>query len=184
MGAGLSKQITLNDPALVHRAQAGERRAFSALVERHQDVVFRACYRILGNRQDAEDAAQESFVRAYERLDGFEGRSSFKTWVTRLAVNTSLNERAKRGRAEREIPPEAAPANAGDDPEARAISSEVSEQVREALLLVGDNHRAAVVLKDLEGHSFAEAGEILGVPEATARVWAHRGRKKLKEILT
>ncbi len=151
---------------------------------RHQGVVFRVCYRVLGNRQDAEDAAQESFVRAYERLDGFEGRSSFKTWLTKLAVNTSLNELAKRKRALREIPPEAITANAGDDPEERLVSSEAVGRVREALLEVKENHRAAVVLKDLEGYSFAEVGEMLEVSEATARVWAHRGRKKLKETLT
>lgn len=176
--------MTLNDAALIHRARAGERRAFSELVGRHQDVVFRVCYRILGNRQDAEDAAQESFVRAYERLDGFEGRSSFKTWMTRLAVNTSLNERAKRTRASREIPPEAVIENRSDDPEKRTLEAERVEMVREALLLVKENHRAAVVLKDLEGYSFAEVGESLGISEATARVWAHRGRKRLKEILT
>nr|WP_276129968.1 RNA polymerase sigma factor [Rubrobacter indicoceani] len=168
----------------MQRARVGESRAFSELVARHQGVVFRVCYRVLGNRQDAEDAAQESFVRAYERLDGFEGRSSFKTWLTKLAVNTSLNELAKRKRALREIPPEAITANAGDDPEERLVSSEAVGRVREALLEVKENHRAAVVLKDLEGYSFAEVGEMLEVSEATARVWAHRGRKKLKETLT
>ncbi|MGI8649243.1 MAG: RNA polymerase sigma factor [Rubrobacter sp.] len=150
--------MTLNDGALTHRARAGERRAFAELVERHQEVVSKVCYGILGNRQDAEDAAQESFVRAYERLEGFEGRSSFKTWMTRLAVNTSLNERSKRIRASREIPPEAVTPNPGDDPEERARASETAGQIREAWLLVKENHRAAVVLKDLEGYPFAEVG--------------------------
>ncbi|AHY45557.1 sigma70-ECF: RNA polymerase sigma factor, sigma-70 family [Rubrobacter radiotolerans] len=180
----MSNHLRLDDSALAHRAGAGDRRAFAELVERHQDAVYRVCYRVLGNRQDAEDAAQEAFVRAFERLTSFEGRSAFKTWLVRLALNVSLNERKKRGRAERKASEALHQTVSEDSPESEAVSADAAERVRTALLLVREDHRAAVVLKDLEGYSFREVGEMLGVSEATARVWAHRGRQRLREVLT
>ena len=92
----LSNRETVSDAALVERARGGERAAFSALVGRHQTTVYRICYRILGDPEDAADAAQEAFLRAYRNLDGFRGQSAFKTWLTRLTVNVSLNERERR----------------------------------------------------------------------------------------
>jgi RNA polymerase sigma-70 factor, ECF subfamily len=172
--------IKLDDGALVARAKAGDRAAFSRLVARHEDAIFRVCFRVLGSREDAEDAAQEAFVRAYRKLDGFEGRSSFKTWMVRLSMNVSLNERSKRRGPLREAPlPAPAP-----DPEAELLSSEAASRVHEALQKIRPNYRAAIVLRDLEGLSYREVGESLGVAEGTARVWAHRGRAKLKEVLS
>lgn len=172
--------IELEDAALVARAKVGDRKAFSRLVARHEDVVFRVCFRVLGSREDAEDAAQESFVRAYRKLDGFEGRSSFKTWMVRLSVNVSLNERSKRKEPLNEAPmPAPAP-----DPEAELLSSEASARVHGALQKIRPNYRAAIILRDLEGLSFKEVGESLDIAEGTARVWAHRGRTRLKEVLS
>lgn len=178
-GPGLSKVIKPDDFALVRRVRAGDREAFSRLVLRHQDPVYRVCYRVLGGREDAEDAAQEAFVRAFRKLDGFEGRSSFRTWVIRLAMNVSLNELERRKSPLLDAPtPAPAP-----DPQDELLRSETIARVHEALMDVRPNHRAAVVLKDLEGLSFKEISEALEVPEGTARVWAHRGRARLKELL-
>lgn len=96
MGLNLPELVGLDDGALVARTQAGEREAFSELVRRHQIAVYRVCYHILGSRENAEDAAQEAFTRAYRKLETFQGRSRFKTWMLRLTINVSLNERARR----------------------------------------------------------------------------------------
>ena len=90
----LSNIKELDDGVLVERTRDGDRRAFSELVRRHQAVVFRACYRILGDREDAKDASQEAFVRAYGKLDTFGGRSAFRTWILRVAMNVSLTSAA------------------------------------------------------------------------------------------
>ncbi|MBA2692443.1 MAG: sigma-70 family RNA polymerase sigma factor [Rubrobacter sp.] len=176
----LSKVMKLDDAALAARAKSGDRAAFSELVARHEDVVYRVCYRVLGSREDAEDAAQEAFVRAYRKLDSFEGRSSFKTWMVRLSMNVSLNERSKRKGTLPEAPmPAPAP-----DPERELLSSEAAARVHGALQKIQPNYRAAITLRDLEGLSYKEIGESLDIAEGTARVWAHRGRTKLREVLS
>jgi RNA polymerase sigma-70 factor, ECF subfamily len=186
----LSKFVGLDDGALVARAKAGDRKAFSELVRRHRSVVYRICYRILGNREDAEDATQEAFIRAYDKLDTFGGRSAFKTWMLRLAVNVGLNEldRAWRKRSlplEPEATRRSSPSPSPEaSPEADLLKSEAVDQLHKALRLLPPNHRAAVVLHDLEGLTYEEAADSLGVPEGTAKSWAHRGRRRLKELLT
>ncbi|MBX6762582.1 MAG: RNA polymerase sigma factor [Rubrobacteraceae bacterium] len=176
----------MSDAALVARTLSGDRKAFTRLLRRHEGSVYRVCYRILGDREDAKDATQEAFIRAYERLESFEGRSAFRTWLLRVAVNVSLNMSKKNRReSARELPPERLlGADPEPGPEQSAVSSERLEQLHRALYHLEDNHRAAVVLRDLEGLSYAEISQVLDVAEGTARVWAFRGRAKLKEILT
>ena len=173
----------LDDSELVERAQDGDRRAFSELVRRHQAAVYRACYRILGNREDAKDASQEAFIRAYRKLDTFRGDSAFKTWMLRLTMNVSLNERSRP-----KIPPvDAALAETipgPETPESELIKFEAAARLHKALQLLRPNYRAAVVLRDLEGLTYRETAESLEVPEGTAKSWAHRGREQLKELLT
>ena len=182
MSLRLSNIREVDDGALVERSQDGDRRAFSELVRRYQSVVFRSCYRVLGDREDAKDATQEAFIRAYRKLDTFRGRSKFKTWMLRLAMNVSLNERARHGFSRADIAlAESVPGP--EAPEAELMKSEVAAQVHEALQLVPPNHRAAVVLRDLEGLTYRETAESLGIPEGTAKSWVHRGRERLKELL-
>jgi RNA polymerase sigma-70 factor (ECF subfamily) len=179
----LSNLRKLNDSVLVQRTRNGDRRAFSELVRRHQYVVYRSCYRILGDREDARDASQEAFIRAYRKLDTFGGHSAFRTWMLRVAMNVSLNELGRRKLPRTDIAlvedlpgPEA--------PETELMKSDAAAQLREALQLVQPNHRAAVVLRDLEGLTYRETAESLGIAEGTAKSWVHRGRERLKELLT
>lgn len=178
----LSNIRELNDRDLVERAREGGQRAFSELVRRHQTVVYRSCYRILGDREDAKDATQEAFIRAYRKLDTFRGESAFKTWLLRLAINVSLNERGRRNlpRADAALA-ELIPGS--EAPEVELMRSEAAARIHEALRLVQPNHRAAVVLRDLEGLTYQETAESLGIAEGTAKSWVHRGRKRLKELL-
>ncbi|HEY8598316.1 MAG TPA: sigma-70 family RNA polymerase sigma factor [Thermomicrobiales bacterium] len=181
MAEDLSNAVTDSDAALVERIRMGERAAFDTLVRRHQAIVYRVCYRILGEPEDAADATQEALLRAYRKLDTFRGQSAFKTWLMRLTVNVSLNERERRKAT---LPLDDArlatlPEHTVDLRQAEAVT-----QIHQALQQVPPNHRAAVVLRDLEGFGYAEVAIALGVPEGTAKGWAHRGRSRLKDLLT
>ena len=191
MRPDLSNGVAVDDVALVARARAGDRQAFAALVQRHQAAVYRVCYRVLGHRQDAEDAAQEAFLRAYRKLATFRGESAFGTWLLRLAVNVALNERTRR----RGLLRWGRPAESGDEgdragvgaapgPEAELLRAEAAAQLQRALAALRPEHRTAVVLRDLEGLSYAEVAAVLGIPEGTAKGWVRRGRARLKELLT
>ncbi|MDQ3965461.1 MAG: sigma-70 family RNA polymerase sigma factor [Actinomycetota bacterium] len=182
MRAKLSNIKELDDGVLVERTRDGDRRAFSELVRRHQAIVYRSCYRILGDREDAKDASQEAFIRAYRKLDTFQGRSAFRTWILRLAMNVSLNERSRRELPRTDIASaESIPGT--EAPETELLRSEAAARVHKALQLVQPNHRAAVVLRDLEGLTYRETAESLGIAEGTAKSWVHRGRERLKELL-
>ena len=178
----LSNIKEVDDSLLVEQARDGDRNAFSELVRRHQAVVYRSCYRILGDREDAKDASQEAFIRAYRRLDTFRGHSAFRTWMLRIAMNVSLNERSRREFPRTDIA-SAESISDSEAPEAELLKSEVAAQIHKALQLVQPNHRAAVVLRDLEGLTYQETAESLGIPEGTAKSWVHRGRERLKELL-
>lgn len=171
----------MDDSDLLACAQAGDRSAFSELARRHQAAVYRVCRRILGRQEDAEDATQDAFLRAYDKLGTFRGRSTFRTWLLRLAVNVSLNARERRKETS---PMEGVDPPSGDDLEGDALRAEAAAGVHRALRRLPPTHRAAVVLRDLEGLAYGEVGEVLEIPEGTARVWAHRGRERLKELLT
>ena len=183
MSPKLSTKVRgLDDGLLVERAKDGDRRAFSELVRRHQAVVYRSCYRVVGNREDAKDASQEAFIRAYRKLDTFRGNSAFKTWMLRIAMNVSLNERSRRKLPREEVA--SVESIAGPEiPEAELMKSEVVAQIHKALQLVQPDHRAAVVLRDLEGLTYQETAETLDIAEGTAKSWIHRGRKQLRELL-
>ena len=182
----LSKATKLNDTTtLVKQTQNGDRRAFSELVRRYQKTVYRSCYRILGDKEDAKDASQETFLRAYNKLDTFRGRSAFRTWRLRVAMNVSLNERSSR---RRKVPHD----NIGlaqqfvastEGPDAELMRAEAATQMHNALQLVRPDHRAAIVLRELEGLTYQESAESLGIPEGTAKSWVRRGREQLKRIL-
>ena len=172
----------LEDGELVHHTREGNLWAFSELVKRHQGVVYRLCYRVLNNREDAKDASQESFLRAYRKLDTFRGRGSVKGWLLRVATNVSLNERrgykvSLAGDEEVVALPEP------ETPESKLDESEAAARVREVLALVTPDERAAVALRDLEGLTYKETAEALGVPEGTVKTRVRRGRRRLKELL-
>ncbi len=181
MAEDLSNTVKEPDAALVARAQGGDHAAFAELIRRHQAVAFRVCYRVLGDREDATDATQEAFLRAYRRLDTFLGQSTFKTWFMRLTINVALNEREQR---KQHVPLDAAPPLVSAAHDGALSRIEATAHLHQALQALPPNHRAAVVLRDLEEFTYAETATALGVPEGTAKGWAHRGRERLKDLLT
>lgn len=182
--------MTLEDYGLIHRASRGDVEAFTRLVRRHSDLVYRVALRILGP-EEAKDASQEVWVRVWKALDGFRAESAFTTWIYKVTVNTCLSElRRERGRAERErdqhheIISLLGEPRAGDDPEAAALGRERMDEAIRCLQRLRPDHRAALVLRHLEGLSYPEISEVLEVPEGTAKGWVSRGRAALLVMLS
>ena len=154
--------------------------AFSRLVREHSGLVYRVSLRMVGG-DAAEDASQEVWIRAWRNIRNFRGESAFSTWLYRITVNTCLSLRQKRARREErevgdELPYLAEPDEGEPGPEASALNAERREEIVAALEHVRDDHRAALVLRHMEGLSYAEIAEVLDVPVGTAKGWVSRGR--------
>jgi len=175
----------------VERAQSGDSDAFRLLVEQHSRAVFRLAFRMTGNEQDAEDVVQETFLRAYRQLDKYEARSSFSTWLYRIASNYSLDlirmrkrheEKRERGKAEERDILQTLPVNA-PGPDRILYSSQVQERVNEALNELSAQERTAFVLRHFEGLSIDEIGEALGTGTNATKHSIFRAVQKLRRSL-
>jgi RNA polymerase sigma-70 factor (ECF subfamily) len=177
------------DQALAVRASRGDAGAFGQLVREHSGLVYRVALRILG-AQDAQDASQEAWIRAWRNIESFRGDSAFSTWLYRITVNTCLSARRKESRRKEreysgeELPFLPEPTGGDTDPEAAALSAQQREELLAALEHVRAEHRAALVLRHVEGVSYAEIASILDVPEGTAKGWVSRGRAAMLVALT
>jgi len=178
------------DSALVDRWQAGDLDAFAQLVERHQPRVFRLLMRMLGNREDAEDVAQEAFLSLHRHGHRFRYEARFSTFIYRVAANAALNRRRTLGRKNarvRELALRQATGNdlptAPRDPESAASGAETQATIQAALLELPPDLRAAVVLYDIEGLSYREIATALQIPEGTVKSRIHRARGALRESL-
>jgi RNA polymerase sigma-70 factor (ECF subfamily) len=136
--------------------------------------------------EDAQDASQEVWVRVWRNMKSFKGESAFSTWLYRITVNTCLSFRHRESRRQQEreysseeIPYLPEPSGGDTDPEAAALSAERREEIEAALERVRVEHRAALVLRHMEGLSYAEIAEVLEVPDGTAKGWVSRGRAAL-----
>ncbi len=176
----------LSDEALVERTLAGEMRAFEELVERHRGVVYRVAARIAG-REDADDAAQDAFLRAFHRLPSFRGESPFRGWLLRITHNAALDAISRRGRS-------ALDAGADDEhasTESRSVrtpaqhleESERRDRLAAKLRLMKPAHRAVLVLRDLEGLSYEEIAAATDSPLGSVKGRLHRARAELIEVL-
>jgi RNA polymerase sigma-70 factor, ECF subfamily len=163
----------------VAAASRGDVEAFAKLVRDHSSLVYRVSLRMLGD-DDAQDASQEVWVRVWKNIRNFRGESAFTTWLYRITVNTCLSMRQKESRRdERELGedmPYLSEPSGDADPEAAALNAERREEIHVALGHVRAEHRAALVLRHMEGLSYAEIADVLGVPDGTAKGWVSRGR--------
>jgi len=171
--------------------------AFGQLVNRYQDRILNTCWRICNHREDAEDLAQEAFLKALEALDRFEARSRFYTWLYRIAVNLALSHVRKRGHSVRlklhaddaggrdhqAAALEAWSRSAPETPSARLTARETQQRLAAALEGLHEDHRAVVVLHDIEGLNYAEVGRILDIPRGTVKSRLHRARMELRRSL-
>ncbi len=178
------------DAELVACWQRGDASAFTQLVRRHQARVYRLVLRMLGSPEEAEDVAQEAFLSLHRHGHRFRREARFSTFLYRVATNAALNRRRTlsrlRAREEefgrRQAVGDQLPATPRD-PEGAALGAELQLRVQEALLQLPADLRAAIVLYDLEGQSYREISNILGIPEGTVKSRIHRARSALREQL-
>lgn len=174
------------DALLVKRVQAGELRAFDLLVRRYQRKVIGVVGRLVRDRTECEDIAQEVFLRVYRALANFRGDSSFYTWIYRIALNTAKNHLASSSRRlpTADIETEAAeqvqdPANLRDraTPEREALRAEIEHTVLASVADLPSDIRTALTLREVEGLSYEEIAEVMGCPIGTVRSRIFRGRE-------
>lgn len=178
------------DAAVVARARSGDHEAFRSLVERHSRNVFRLAFRMTGNENDAEDIVQETFLRAYKQLHRYESRSSFSTWLYRIATNRSLDlirTRKFRGELpklenEDKDPMEMLP-SPEPGPDRLAVSRQVEERVAAAMSELSQQERTAFVLRHFEGLSIEQISGTLGVGGNAAKHSIFRAVQKLRAAL-
>lgn len=190
--ADQSARVITDDSNLVRRARGGDLAAFSELVERHRAVVYRVAARMVG-ADDADDVAQEAFLRAFHRLDRFRGDAPFLSWLLRIAHNAALDTLARRQRDPRpgeepvgEDQPETAPVHASTSPKTPADALEESERrsrLEHKLERLRPTHRAVLVLRDLEGLPYDEIADVTETPLGSVKARLHRARAELIEIL-
>lgn len=188
-GTGISKD---SDGALVTATKRGDTWAFEELVPRHRQRALAVAQRITNNWEDAEDAAQESFHKAFLHLNAFQEKSQFSTWLTRIAINEAFML-LRRRRGTFEVLPESSDndtksrseafVDQSPDPEESCWRRERTQLLIEAIDRLGPTIRTAILLSDIEQRSLKETARILGASIATVKARVFRGRRKLRESL-
>jgi RNA polymerase sigma-70 factor (ECF subfamily) len=174
----------LSDSELVHKATSGDNRALDVLVERYAPRVNRLASQLLGDLEEARDAAQESLVKVCTRLRQFRGEAQFATWLHRLVVNTCRDRIAfQRIRRAEPLGVEDGVADEETDPSRLAALADLRHDVAEALARLSPKQRAVVVLRDSFGFSYAEIARAAKIPVGTAKCYVHRARASLKAYL-
>jgi len=174
---------------LLRRARSGDVDAFAELVELHASRMYGALRRFGLEAGEADEVAQEVFLRAWRGLPRFEGRSQFSTWLYRIAFNEAQRQLSRRPPARAEPDPDGVdpivslPDSPDLGPEARTLDREFERQLDGALAQLPDDWRAAVVLRDIEGLSTEQSAEIAGVGQAAFKSRLHRGRMRLRALL-
>ena len=171
-----------DEAALVARVRAGDRAAFGVLAERYAGVARRVARAVLGDPDDADDAAQDALLSALVKLDQYDPRRPFGPWLLRIVANAATDRRRRRKvRRVEQLDP--ALVAGGDRPDATTERRALSAQLRAALAELSHRRRMAVVLFDVEGYSHAEIAGILGIPEGTVRSEVFHARRRLRVLL-
>jgi RNA polymerase sigma-70 factor, ECF subfamily len=185
IGAGFGRQaapgLRVDEREAVEACQRGEREAFDGLVERYQRDIYRLCYRYVNDPQDANDMAQEVFLKAYRAIGRFRGDSSFSTWLYRIAVNTCLNFRSSRRPDAQEL------SDALQDGRAGALATmeeeERAQRVREAVSRLPEKQRATLILKIYHELTHEEVAGIVGSSVGTVKANLFHALGNLRKML-
>ncbi|MCA8980053.1 MAG: sigma-70 family RNA polymerase sigma factor [Planctomycetes bacterium] len=188
MGTPMMEPAQAEDSQLVQETLAGNRMSFQLLVERYEGRLFSLARHYTRNPVDAEDIVQEAFLKAFRRLDSFDGRSSFYTWIYRIAVNTVLDVMKRRGRSpvqnveDPELVGEARPVSC-PAPDAGLHTQEVSEITHRVLEELPEIFRTVLVLREFEEQSYQAIADLLGISIGTVESRLFRARAKFKQKL-
>jgi RNA polymerase sigma-70 factor (ECF subfamily) len=178
---------------LLRRQRDREERAFRELIDDHRDRVFNITYRMLGNRHEAEDVAQEVFITVFKTIETFREESKFSTWLYRVTVNHCKNRikyLARRHDRDRDELDETSQQTNGAvtglpvraaQPDKALASAQMEKLLQEAIRTLDDDHRAVVILRDVEDLSIEEICEITGLPDGTVKSRLHRARLVLRK---
>lgn len=191
-----SGTIAFEDAALVEATKKGDMQAYASLVVKYQHRLFNMLCRMCARQADAEELAQEAFLKALERIGQFRGHSRFYTWLFRIAANLAISHRRRSGRIK------FSPLNSGDDdagqtsalmaevsrrrsvpPEAEVMSKDTSRRVLDAIEQLDDEYRLVVVLRDIEDMDYAGIAQVLAIPAGTVKSRLHRARCILRDRL-
>lgn len=182
-----------SDRELVRQSRQGDKEAFRELVERYQRKVLAVAMGMVHNRDDALELAQETFVKAYENLEGFKGESSFYTWLYRIVVNLGIDFRRRERRhgtislADRpgggEDLEARLPAQRLADPYQQTRSREIGSRMQEAIDDLTPDHRAVILLREVEGLSYDDISRVMQCSKGTVMSRLHYARKKLQDKL-
>lgn len=183
--------MSLEEESLLARARQGDLEAFERLAAAYERKVYNLAYRLTGNHDDASDVAQEALIKVYTSLGDFRGDASFSTWLYRVVSNASLDElrRRKRQRATSLDEPMATDdgglarqlADQGDGPEEALDRKELQTMVQRAISALDDEHRVVIVLRDIQGYSYQEIADYLGLSLGTVKSRLNRARTALQK---
>ncbi|QWQ28640.1 RNA polymerase sigma factor SigW [Bacillus sp. JNUCC-22] len=176
----------------IKQVKKGDQNAFAEIVDLYKDKIYQLCYRMLGNVHEAEDIAQEAFIRAYVNIDSFDVNRKFSTWLYRIATNLTI-DRIRKKKPDYYLDAEVAGAEGltmysqiaadGVLPEDAVLSLELSDTIQKKILKLPDKYRTVIVLKYIDELSLIEIGEILNIPVGTVKTRIHRGREALRKQL-
>jgi RNA polymerase sigma-70 factor, ECF subfamily len=182
LASPMTDALEHDDEAAVKRAQQGDLGAFATLVEEHRDAVVRSAARVAG-ADEAEDVAQDTFLRAFHRLDAYRGDAPFRHWLLRIAHNAAIDAVGRRKYAD--LSDQAGQTEPATDrlPADELETGERQHRLRLKLQALREEHRSVVVLRDLEGLDYREIAEITDTPLGSVKGRLHRGRRELIELL-
>jgi len=173
---------------LIQLVRKGDLSAWGELIQIHQDRLYNSIVRVVGHPDRARDVVQDAFIQAIENISRFDGKSQFFTWLYRIAFNRAMSMYRKH---KSEVSLEVARENAGDEtmadaqdqPEDRVLQSELVEEVHQALEQLSAEHRAVIVLREIEGCEYEQMAEILEISLGTVRSRLHRARSEMRRLL-
>lgn len=171
-----------DDQRLVERCLNGDQEAFAELVVRYQRPIYHMAFRVLGNVEDAREITQSVFLKVAERLDDYNPRFKFFSWIYRITINASLNLRRISGREEL-VGDDLEVQDSGADPEASLSAAEQSAQIQKALMRLKFENRAVLTLRHFSDCSYREIGQILDLDEKTVKSRLYEGRQQLRSLL-
>jgi len=183
--------VSGDENRLIDQCLKGQTAAFGELVRRYQDRLYNTVYRLVDSAEDAQDVVQESFLHAYQSLDRFKRDSQFFTWLYRIAVNLAISlQRKQRSTVRLQLNrdgqgsvPEPTDSSDFSQPDQALERADEERRIQAALNRLSPEHRAVLILKDLEEQKYETMAEILQVPVGTIRSRLHRARLELREVL-